>query len=38
LQHEFEHLDGQLAIDLVTDPRTFCSVAEYQRRYEGKPV
>jgi peptide deformylase len=36
LQHEFEHLDGQLAIDLVTDPHTFCSVAEYQKRYEGK--
>jgi peptide deformylase len=32
LQHEIEHLDGNLAIDLVTDPRSFCTVAEYERR------
>ncbi len=36
LQHEIEHLDGILAIDLVRDPRTFCSVKEYQRRHEGR--
>lgn len=34
MQHELEHLDGRLAIDLVTDPRTFCSLAEYQKRHE----
>ncbi len=33
LQHELEHLDGRLAIDLVTDPRTFCTVGEFQLRY-----
>jgi len=33
LQHEIDHLDGRLAIDLVTDPRSFCSVDEYKRRY-----
>ena len=38
MQHELEHLDGQLAIDLVTDPRTFCSLSEYQKRYEGRPA
>lgn len=34
LQHELDHLDGRLAIDLVTDPHTFCTVAEYQGRHE----
>lgn len=38
MQHELEHLDGRLAIDLVTDPRTFCAVSEYQQRYEGRPA
>lgn len=33
LQHEIDHLDGRLAIDLVTDPRSFCTVAEYERRH-----
>lgn len=36
LQHELEHLDGVMAIDLVRDPRTFCTVAEYQLRYEKR--
>ncbi len=36
LQHEIEHLDGVLAIDLVKDPRTFCTVEEYQRRHEKR--
>ena len=35
LQHEIEHLDGELAIDKVKDPRTFMSVAEYQKRVEN---
>jgi len=35
LQHELEHLDGRLAIDLVTDPRSFCSVEEYEKRYRS---
>lgn len=33
LQHELEHLDGRLAIDLVTDSRSFCSLEEYEKRY-----
>lgn len=36
LQHEIEHLDGELAIDKVSDPRTFHSVAEYQKRIERR--
>jgi len=36
LQHELEHLDGVLAIDLVQDPRTFCSIKEYQLRHEKR--
>ncbi|MDP2871149.1 MAG: peptide deformylase [Bacillota bacterium] len=32
LQHELEHLDGRLAIDLVTDSRSFCSVEEFEKR------
>lgn len=35
LQHELEHLDGRLAIDLVTDPRSFCSVEEFEKRHSG---
>jgi len=33
LQHELEHLEGRLAIDLVKDSRTFCTVAEFERRH-----
>ncbi|MHB1004288.1 MAG: peptide deformylase [Chloroflexota bacterium] len=33
LQHEIEHLDGVLAIDLVTDPRTFCTREEFEKRH-----
>lgn len=33
LQHEIDHLDGRLAIDLVTDPRSFCTVEEYELRH-----
>lgn len=32
LQHELEHLDGCLAIDLA-DPKTFCTTNEYFSRY-----
>jgi peptide deformylase len=35
LQHELEHLDGHLAIDLVTDSRSFCTVEEFKRRFAG---
>lgn len=33
LQHEIDHLDGILAIDLVTDPARICAVSEWQKRY-----
>jgi len=32
LQHEIEHLEGELAIDKVKDPRTFCTVREFEKR------
>ena len=32
LQHEIDHLDGILAIDLIADPRSLCTVREYERR------
>jgi peptide deformylase len=32
LQHEIDHLDGVLAIDLIADPRSLCTVREYERR------
>ena len=32
LQHEIEHLDGELAIDKVKDPRSFCTVREFGKR------
>jgi len=32
LQHEIEHLDGELAIDKVSDTRSYCTVAEYEKR------
>lgn len=32
LQHELEHLDGELAIDKVHDPKTYHSVAEWEAR------
>jgi peptide deformylase len=35
LQHEIDHLDGRLAIDLVKDPTSFCTVREYERRYRA---
>ena len=36
LQHEIEHLDGELAIDKVLDPRTFCTIQEYEKRFARK--
>jgi|SRR5690554_3841681 len=32
LQHELEHLDGRLALDLA-DTKTFCTTNEYYNRY-----
>jgi peptide deformylase len=38
LQHEIDHLDGILAIDRVTDPRTICTREEFEKRYrESSP-
>lgn len=38
MQHELDHLDGRMAIDLVTDTNSFCTTEEYYARYweEGK--
>jgi peptide deformylase len=36
LQHEIDHLDGVLAIDLVTDPRRSCSLSEWKLRHAGE--
>ena len=36
LQHEFDHLDGVLAIDRRIDERSLCLRDEYERRY-GRP-
>ena len=36
LQHEIDHLDGVLAIDLVTDVKRICSVGEWVRRHAGE--
>lgn len=33
LQHEIEHLDGELAIDKVKDPRSFHTIAEWEKRF-----
>jgi peptide deformylase len=38
LQHEIDHLDGVLAIDRVTDPKSIVSREEFEKRYrEGSP-
>jgi peptide deformylase len=36
LQHEIDHLDGVLAIDLVTDVRRICTLAEWEKRHAGE--
>ncbi len=33
LQHEIDHLDGVLAIDLVTDPTRICTFPEWEARH-----
>ncbi|UYZ60007.1 peptide deformylase [Hymenobacter latericus] len=35
LQHEIDHLDGILAIDRVTDVKSICTRAEFERRYRA---
>lgn len=36
LQHEIDHLDGVLAIDLVTDVRRICTFTEWVKRHAGE--
>jgi peptide deformylase len=36
LQHEIDHLDGVLAIDLVTDVRRICTLPEWELRHAGE--
>jgi peptide deformylase len=36
LQHEIDHLDGILAIDLVTDLKRICSLGEWVKRHAGE--
>ena len=33
LQHEIDHLDGVLALDMITDIKTMCTREEFERRY-----
>lgn len=35
VQHEMDHLDGILAIDRAIDRYSFCTRAEYERRYRS---
>jgi len=35
LQHEMDHLDGTLAIDLAMDADSLCLREEWERRYRG---
>ena len=35
LQHEIDHLNGVLAIDLVTDVKRICALEEWVRRHAG---
>src|ERR1700687_1785550 len=38
LQHEIDHLDGILAVDLITDMKTMCTREEFEKRYRaGSP-
>ena len=34
LQHEIDHLDGILAVDRMTSPRTLCSREEFEKRHK----
>ena len=35
LQHVIDHLDGILALDRVTDPKTICTREEFEKRYRA---
>ena len=35
LQHEIDHLDGILCLDLVTDLKTVCTREEFEKRYRA---
>jgi peptide deformylase len=35
LQHEIDHLDGILAVDRAIDRDSYCTRAEYERRYRA---
>jgi len=38
LQHEIDHLDGSLAVERITSPRTLCSREEFEKRCKtGSP-
>ena len=34
-QHELDHLDGTLFVDRVTDPRSLCTWASFQRHHQA---
>ena len=34
-QHEVDHLDGSLFVDRLTDPRSLCTLDEYQRHHRA---
>jgi len=36
IQHEVDHLNGVLFVDLVTDPKTYMTFAEYKKRIGNK--
>lgn len=36
-QHEIDHLDGVLAIDLIADPGSLCTIREYEKRTDRRP-
>jgi peptide deformylase len=36
MQHEIDHLDGILAVDRMTSPRTLCSREEFEKRYKAE--
>lgn len=36
LQHEIDHLDGVLAIDLVTDVKRICAITEWEKRHAAE--
>ena len=36
LQHEIDHLDGILAVDRMTSPKTLCSRGEFEKRHRAE--